>query len=160
MNRLETIHIFYEDISPPDTWCLVEWCYARGASEFSLGCIGFEETIEEFSKSFDLTFNAYRLKSAKREVLTAQTSKELIRNIDLWRLNETSIQLLRDALPEGIFMYDIGEAWHEDFYIYRDAALMLGVVTHEQEGMMRVTVEEKRMLDQMGIKYRDKAEWL
>jgi len=156
----ETLHIFAQDILPEESWRLLQWCLGKEADEFSLNVLGFQETIDQAIKLFDHRFDEFRLNTAPRRTLTSLTGRDWIRPIELWRLNKDTIVRLQEILPEGIFTYEIGDTWYEDLYVYRGAELMMGIVTHEQEGILRVTAEEKQELNQLGIKYRLEGEWV
>jgi hypothetical protein len=42
--------------------------------------------------------------------------------------------------------------------LYRWSEIMLGVVSHEAEGVLRILPDEQRLLDEAGIPYRLKGE--
>lgn len=73
----------------------------------------------------------------------------------LWGLNSASLAALRDFLTGDIFTCEIGAGgWLEDLTLYRRGELMLGIVSHESEGILRVTHEERQLLEQSGFPFR------
>jgi hypothetical protein len=161
MSDVLTLGIFKEDISPEQSWRLVAWCMANGADEFTMDGITSEGASRTVFEEFDKVADAYRRPRALRRCLSAPTADELIRLTELWTLNQTSLAALERALPDGLFTYNFGlESWFEDLVLYRQGELMLGVVTHESEGVLRVTPLERADLDRLGIRYRLENVWV
>ncbi|MBW3625820.1 MAG: hypothetical protein KY468_20700 [Armatimonadetes bacterium] len=139
----ETIHL---DSMPPEAfWKLTDWCHRQGADEFFINCIGIEPELNRFAEAFETTFAPFRREPAPRELVALYGGEEWVQVVPLWTLNPESLQLLRAVFPEGPFTYE-GDAWFEDLILYRRTALMLGVITHEQEGFLIVTPEEQGIL--------------
>ena len=111
---------------------------------------------------FDRFENATRdfcLPKAKRRQLTAYKSAagsdDFIRPTELWRLNSKSFAVLPEFLPDGLFTYESSETgWFENPVFYRNGEFMLGVVSHENEGILRVTEAEKQILEVEGFPFR------
>lgn len=161
MGELEVLNIFEDDIPPEDGWRLVSWCIANGADEFTIDGITSRGTTSLLFDGFDRVADAHRRPSAQRRRLSAYTPDKLIRHTKLWHFNDTTLGALREVLPNGIFTYDVGsESWFEDLTIYRTGELMLGIVTHENEGVLRITPRERVELDALGIKYRLEGAWV
>jgi hypothetical protein len=161
MTDLLTLAIFKEDISPEQSWRLVAWCMANGADEFTIDGITSEGASITIFEEFDKVVGAYRRPSALRRHLSAPTADELVRLTELWTLNQTSLAALERALPDGLFTYNFGlESWFEDLVLYRQGELVLGVITHESEGVLRVTPLQRADLDCSGIRYRLENVWV
>lgn len=142
-----------EEISAEKTWELVDWCFHHGADEFTIELIGAKKGIESHKNEFDKIFKPYMLQSAIREVHTLRLGdKDWKKTVDLWALNERSIQQLKSVLKEGIFSYDVGsEVWLEDLTLYRDEKFFLGVITHEDMCLLRLKTEEMKSVSKMGF---------
>ena len=136
------------------SWQLVRWCLRKGATEFTLAGVHVGDR-DSSSVPLFRTFNQltahHALPAAPREHLSKMLNEEWERETELWRLNEETILALQQVLPDGIFSYSVGdEGWFEDLAIYRQGALMLGVISHEREGFLRVTEAEKAELESAG----------
>ena len=74
-----------------------------------------------------------------------------------------SIGVLKGLFVEGLFMYPTSE-WEEGCFedptFYRNGDLMLGVVTHEREGLLRVTEVEFGELERAGYRTFERSKWL
>jgi hypothetical protein len=149
-----TLNLDPDDYPPPKGWALVEWCLHRGAEEFTINVIGILPELTRFCQAFEEEFAPFHRESAPRE-LTVWHGRCPIQTTPLWTLNPASLYKLRSALTEGIFGFETTgkDAWFEDLILYRDSGLMLGVVTHEEFGLLRVTPGEKEELDGMGFRY-------
>ena len=65
---------------------------------------------------------------------------------------DASLVALQDFLTGGIFTCEVGAVgWLEDLTLYRRGELMLGIVSHESEGILRVSHEERQLLEQGGF---------
>jgi hypothetical protein len=158
-----TFHIFAADFTPEKSWDLVDWCHRHGADEFTLSIVGTVPEINELGDAFDLATGPFLLPEGQRRMLSKQRGEGWIRRVPLWRLNQDSIDALRRLLRHGVFSgyYESsGSAWYEDLMLYRAAELMLGVVSHEREGIVRVVQNEKDELDAQGFVLRPKGEWV
>lgn len=49
--------------------------------------------------------------------------------------------------------------WLEDFAVYRDTNLMMGVISHEGMGFLRTTEPEVKELRDHGFPVRDNCDW-
>ena len=159
---MQTIHIFSDDVSPSQTWMLLEWCWGNGASEFTLERMGFADSASPLCDEFEAVLGSYRLSDAAREHLTAPTREEVIRLTQLWRLCAESMSLLKTYLKDGLFTSPTysDEGWFEDPAFYRSGNLILGIVSHEMEGVALVTPDEASQIASLGIQSRPRAEWI
>ncbi len=79
----------------------------------------------------------------------------------LWTLSAESLPLLLRFLPHGLFRWPPGPAgWLEDLTVYRAGELVLGIVTHEAEGVLRLTPAEHAEVALLGIETRAEGEWI
>jgi hypothetical protein len=78
-----------------------------------------------------------------------------MRSTALWQLNSAALIAMQEFLPEGLFSNSVGkEGRFEDPVFYRKGEFMLGVVSHENEGIVRVTATEYRLLEAQGFNLR------
>ena len=88
--------------------------------------------------------------------MSGRTADELMRNTELWELNDTSIEALKQALPAGLLTYDPSEQWwFEDPILYRGGKLMLGVLSHEAFAVLRLTDLEAVQFSAAGFPNHD-----
>jgi hypothetical protein len=161
MTELSVLSVFGEDLPDDKAWHLLEWCHSRGADEFTLFGIVCEGSSDAPLREFDRLAKPFRRSRASRRHLSGPAGKGLIYETDLFELNSETISALRVAFPQGIFdYYPASSAWFEDLEVFRAEEMMLGVITHEHEGVLRVSPEERALLDKAGIAYRLKGEWV
>ncbi len=154
-NNLVTLHIFAEDYSLEKSWKLAQWCKVQGADECSVTVITPDGPLSELFERFDTVMRPFRRPTAQRRHLTASRGNPFVRPAELWQCTSTALSALRNFLPNGIFMYEnSAEDWFEDLTLYRKGELMLGVVSHEGEGVLRVTNEEQTLLKRDGFPFR------
>ena len=155
--------LFADDVKPEQTWALLSWCHARGASELSLDLLGLQDMPEPFCDRFLLAAAELALPDAAREHMVTYSGQALVRPAALWRLTPASIEVLREFLDEGLFTYPAGE-WEtgciENPTFYRDGEVMLGIVSHEREGVLRLRAGEAAAFGALGIPSRDRPEWI
>jgi hypothetical protein len=136
-----------------ESWRLLEWCKQRGADEFTIdrqlkdAVIGprnwtdFEIIAEPFSRGVK-----------KRECMTGRTADELVRDTEVWELNQVTAGALTMALPGGLLDYEPREGgWFEDPILYRAGGLMLGVLSREAFAVLRVSGSEVNELAEAGF---------
>ncbi len=155
--QLHTLHVFGQDYSADLSWQLLEWCRRHGATEFTVDGILVDGGSRAVFEEFDRLADAYRLHPAPRYDVHAGAVRQLAR----WHLNDVTVAALRIAFPLGYFAYKGTDAWHEDLGVYRASGeLMLGVVTHESEGVLRLTATEIAALETERFPTRPKGEWV
>jgi hypothetical protein len=139
-----------------ESWRLARWCLERGADELSVRVLCAEGQGRR-ADDFEDAFEARQLPSDLRRVPFAPDDQPagLVR---LWRLDEEALSSLRTFLPDGLFTHRIDpHGWLEDPMLFREGQLMLGIVTHEREGVLRVTPEELRELERVGFDFAHEA---
>jgi hypothetical protein len=159
---MREVHFFADDLTAAQTWELLDWCSNNGAGEFTLDLLGFLDSPAPLCDEYESALRAFQLPEAAREHLTAPTRREVLRPTRLWRLCAESQLLLQCYLKEGLFTFpsyaEVG--WFENPTFYRDGKLMLGVVSHEGEGLGLVTSDEALQIEALRIHTRPRAEWI
>ena len=140
-------------LSAPESWRLLRWCVEHGAAEFTVTVRCMAGEAAPIADAFEDALATSYTGIAGRRIL-ASGSGENVQPVRLWALNEGAIASLRTFMSEGLFTHVVDpRGWLEDLAIYRDGALMLGVVTHEQEGVLRATPQEVRELETLGFDF-------
>jgi hypothetical protein len=94
---------------------------------------------------------SFQRDSAIREHLSGSAAEDFRREARLWLCTSDSLAVLPGLFPLGPFAYPFGEtAWCEDLILYRDGELMLGIISHEDAGLMRLTQLEVSQLSAAG----------
>jgi hypothetical protein len=138
MTDLVNRHLFREDFTVEKGWRLIEWCLAHGATDFTVGGIVCENSSDEPLKPFDRAASTHKLPDARRRDLDPE-----IKSRELWELNSETVAALHLAFPIGVFDCFIKDfAWFEDLTIYRNGEVMLGIISHEGEGVIRLSGPE------------------
>ena len=152
MAGLTTLCLSADDYTPLKSWELACWCMAHRADEWTVNLMTTGGAGVDFSGHFDEAMTPFRLPDAPRRHLTDYQDGQFVY---LWKLTCASLAALREFLPEGIFTHQSDEdAWLEDLTLYRQGELMLGVVSHEGEGILQVTSEERLLLESVGFPFR------
>lgn len=139
-----------------ESWRLAHWCLEHGANELSVRvlCAAGQGTRAD---AFEDAFEARELRTDRRRVPFA-AADEAARDLRLWRLDAEALSALRRFLPDGLFTHRIDpHGWLEDPTFFRHGELMLGIVTHEREGILRVTPDELRELERIGFDFAPSA---
>jgi hypothetical protein len=155
--------LFADDLESEQTWMLLAWCQARGASELTIDLLGLQDHPEPFCDRFRDAMAEFRLADAAREKMVTYSGDPWVRPTPLWRLTPESIQILRSFLDEGLFTYPAGD-WPtgclENPTFYRAGEVMLGIVSHEREGILRLLTSEQADFGALCIPWRDQPEWI
>ena len=141
-DNLIPLHLSADDDTPPKSWELAQWCSAHGADAWSAHVMTIDGRAALFFGHFKEVMAPFSLATASRHLVA----------VPLWDLNSASLAALQDFLTGGIFTYEVGaDGWLEDLTLYRRDELMLGIVSHESEGILRVSHEEWQLLEQGGF---------
>jgi hypothetical protein len=142
------------DFTQADTWRLVEWCLSIGANELTIDCLSADpQTEPAIWPAFAKSLAPFMRSAEKRERMSGPTADDLVRQTPLWELNRQTVEVLQRGLPRGLFGYDPAEnGWFEDPILYRGGQLMLGVLSHEAFGVLRISEAEAKRLADDGFK--------
>ena len=155
MEELAVRHLYAADYEVSRSWQLVKWCLKQGADEWTISQRPDRRYRSGFLPRFEEATALYHLSPAERRQLTAKTEYLFIRSTPLWRLNSASLAVLQEFLPEGLFSSPGGRgSILEDPTFYRKGKFMLGVVSHENEGIVHVSARECDLLTAEGFVLR------
>ncbi|MEO7102322.1 MAG: hypothetical protein ABI311_03215 [Gemmatimonadaceae bacterium] len=140
---------------------LLRWLIAAGVDQFTLTVMGIHGEIAVDADAFEDAIEPFVLGLERRRVLIDADGQGSTREVRLFTLNEASVDALLPYLAGGLF-HNVAspDGWLEDFACYRSGELVLGVVTHLQEGTMRLTAAEHAEVAQMGISSSESDEWV
>ena len=155
-SALRTRFLFADRVGPGESRRLMAWALEHGADEFTLDVMGLHETPAPHADAFEELLDPWQRPSARRRVLYHPPGRAhddpQHRDVRLWRLTPISATLLGEFLERGIFHYDVQErGWLEDPIVYRGGELLFGAISHEREGVLRVTEDEEAELSRLGI---------
>ena len=145
-------HISPASVPPDATERLLRWLLAAGADELSVRVRALRDEPAAFADAFEDAMAPFALPNASRRVLADAAGADAEREVRLWTLSEASVAVLLPFVSRGLFHHDAGPAgWLEDLTVYRAGELVLGVVTHEQEGVLRLTPDEHAEVAAIGV---------
>lgn len=137
---------------------LLAWALAHGADQFTLDVRAIAGVEAPLADAFEDTLGVWETTPARRRVPYRWTAPDCTRDVRLWTLTAESLALLEPFFPDGLFTHGVHErGWLEDPVFYRHGEFLLGVVTHEREGLIRITPDEERELIGLGIPLGDVA---
>lgn len=141
-----------DTLHAPESRRLLAWLLERGADEFTVEVMAMQGTDAPVADAFEDALEPWALPVGRRRVVYRWTDRDGTREVRLWRLTAESLPLLERFLPEGIFGSPVLErGWFEDLAIYRQGELVLGVISHEREGYIRVEGDDVSALRALGI---------
>jgi hypothetical protein len=145
------------DFSAADSWRLVDWCRTIGADEFTIDCVAANDVLwPKRWESFEKLIHRFFRGDETRERMSGRTADELTRSTKIWELNDATAAALAYALPAGLLGYDPSdESSFENPIIYRRGQLLLGVLSHEAFGVLRLSNEEADQLRDAGFSSHD-----
>lgn len=157
---LEPHYFDFDEVTPQQGWNLLDWCVVRGANEFTLESL-VSPTESERMKAFHAALSGHTLTAAPRRRLMAPSGQEFTRPVPRWRLDTFTIAHLRAALPMGIASreYDV-DLWLEDLTVYRDSEFLMGVLSHENRGVVRGTNQDIADLRRAGFPLHEALDWI
>ncbi|MHB1223711.1 MAG: hypothetical protein ACYC2G_06635 [Gemmatimonadaceae bacterium] len=122
---------------------LLRYLLQRGADEFAITVMALQDTPAPFADAFEDEMAPFARGMAPRRTVTSPPPTSLARPVRLWSLDERSLRHLLSFLDDGLFHCPPGpDGWLEDLTIYRAGELVLGLVSGEREGVLRLTPEE------------------
>lgn len=160
---MENRHIFAEDYRPERSWELLAWCQASGADAFSISFVGTDAASPLASDPLWRALQPFGKGRVNVQVLAHFPGGDgPLPTREVWALTPETLALLREHLSGGLFMSPANAqaVWLEDPLFYRGGELMLGIVSHEGEGVLLLTSLEAAELAAAGFPTRDRAGWL
>ena len=140
---------------------LLRHLLSRGADEFTITVMALQDIPAPFADAFEDELAPFARPAAERRVVTAASRSDHTTLVRLWSFNERSLERLISFLDEGLFHWPAGpDGWLEDLTIYRRGELVLGLVSHEQAGVLRLTAREHAEVAALDIPSDDTAEWI
>ncbi len=138
---------------------LLRYLLKQGADEFSITVMALQDTQAPFVDAFEDELGPYERPIAARRVLSGAEEKELTRPVRLWTFSEVTLTRLLSFTDAGLFHWPAGpDGWFEDLTIYRRTELTLGLVSHEREGVLRLTRQEHNAVAALEIPSQTSAE--
>lgn len=138
---------------------LLRYLLDRGADEFTITVMALQDTLAPFADAFEDELGPFERDMASRRMVTASMPGEVVRPVRIWELNEASLARLLTFLDDGLFHSPAGpDGWLEDLAVFRAGELVLGVASHESEGVLRLTPGEHREVTALGIPTEPTAE--
>jgi len=138
---------------------LLRYLLAHGADEFSITVMALQDTPAPFVDAFEDELAPYERAVTPRRTLTASMPTDLVRPVRLWTLTDASLERLLSFVDESLFYWPAGpDGWFEDLTIYRRGELVLGLVSHEKEGVLRLAPNEHREVAALDIPSEATAE--
>lgn len=141
------------DVRADDSWRLLRWCVEHGASDFTLALMRIEGEAPTFLDE---------VSAALKPFAAAPAVRNGEHTAEVWTLTPASVAVLQDLLPDGLFTAAsyAGSGWLEDPTFYRAGEVMLGIVTHENEGVLVVQQADHASFEALGLISHDTAEWI
>ena len=127
---------------------LLRFLLERGANEFSISVMALQDTQAPFADAFEDEMAPFELDAGVRRTPVLDGEAESMRQVRLWSFTGQSLGRLLSFLDDDIVVCPAGpDGWLEDLAVYRDGELLLGIVSHEQEGVLCLTRDELADVD-------------
>lgn len=131
---------------------LMRFLMDRGADEFTLTVMAMQDTQAPFADAFEDELGPFERDVAMRPVVSDDMELGTVQPVRIWSLDRDSLTLLLTFFDEGLFHSPAGpDGWLENLAIYREGELVLGIVSHHREGVLRLAPGEYAALDALGI---------
>jgi hypothetical protein len=155
-------HVFHADLGAAGGARLLDWCREHGADSFTFTVIGTPPQLESDAAAIEAPLETYRLPISRISAIPeGAPGSHWSQVTTLWELNDATQAILLRNFPRGLLTYlPSDRSWCEDPWVFREGELMLGVISHESEGVLRIRPSEQLALDQLEIPYRLKGEWV
>ena len=149
---LEARYLTPAGLTPGATRRLLHWLLERGADEFTVAVMALGGEPARVADAFEDALAPFELPIARRRVASAAADAAPSRSVRRWAFTAESLPELLAFLPAGLFDAQPGPSgWLEDLAIYAQGELLLGVVTHEREAVLRLTPAEHREVEALGV---------
>jgi hypothetical protein len=131
---------------------LLRWLLEHGADEFSVTVMALQDVPASVADAFEDALGAFERPASVRRALTSPSLPDDIREVRLWALSAESLTRLLAFFPDGLFHSPVGpDGWFEDLTVYRQGELLFGLVSHEGEGVLRLTSAEHASVAALGV---------
>jgi hypothetical protein len=161
ISMLDVRYVFEHSLRGERGPRLLRYLLSHGADEFTITVMTLQDTPAPFADAFEDQLAPFERPAAERRILTRATASDLGALVRLWSFNDTSLERLLSFLDKGLFRWPAGpDGWLEDLTIYRRGELVLGLVSHEQEGVLRLTHQEHIEVGALDIPSEETAEWI
>ena len=158
---LEVRYVFEHGLRGERGTRLPRYLLEHGADEFSITVMALQDTQAPFADAFEDELGPYERPVAARRVRTGVEAMELTRIVRLWAFTEASLLRILSFMDTGLFHCSAGpDGWLEDLTIYRRGELALGLVSHEQEGVLRLTHQEHAEVAALDIPSEPTVKWI
>jgi len=139
---------------------LLRFLLEQGADEFSITVMALQDTQAPFADAFEDELGPHELPPARRPVLARAGGTATDRVIRRWRYTRETLDRLLGFLDTDIVHCPAGpDGWLEDLVVYRRGEIVLGIVSHEQEGVLRLTTVELAEVAALDIPFEVTAKW-
>lgn len=158
---LEVRYVFERSLGGERGSRLLRYLLTHGADEFSITVMALQGTLAPFADAFEDELGPYEGPAASRRVLSGAEATDSTRTVRTWAFNEASLTRILSFLDTGLFHCPAGpDGWLEDLTIYRHGELALGLVSHEQAGVLRLTHQEHAEVAAMNIPSEPTSDWI
>jgi hypothetical protein len=158
---LEVRYVFEHGLRDERGPRLLRYLLDRGADEFSLTVMALQGVSAPFADAFEDELGPFERPAERRRVVYDADGMDLSRSVRLWTLNDDSLAKLLTFLDSGVFRWPAGpDGWLEDLTLYRRGDLVLALVSHEQEGVLRLTRDELADVAALDIPFEAHAQWI
>ncbi|MEO9255499.1 MAG: hypothetical protein ABI305_08170 [Tepidiformaceae bacterium] len=143
MPALEVRYVFGSRLRGTRGPKLLRYLLDRGADEFSISVMALHDTPAPFADAFEDELEHYQREVASRRAPASAAEASVMRSVRLWAFNHASLERLLSFVDADMFHCPPGpDGWLENLTIYRGGELVLGIVSHEGEGVLRLTRAE------------------
>jgi hypothetical protein len=156
---LEVRYVFHAGLRGERGLQLLRYLLDQGADEFSIRVMALHDTAAPFADAFEDELGPFEHSVAARRVVADDGAHDRTRAVRLWSFTAESLARLSSFLDDDIVHCPPGpDGWLEDLTIYRRGELVLGLVSHEREGVLRLTAPELDAIAARGIPFERTAE--
>ena len=156
-------HVFHDDLGKQGGERLLAWCRSLGADSFTFTVIGSPPELERQAAMIEAPLEPFRISPTRvRAIPEGQPGSHWTHVSVLWELNDATEAYLLRCFPDGVLTYSpaVEDGWCEDPCFFRGDELMLGIISHENEGVLRIEAREQLTLDQSELPYRLAGRWV
>ena len=138
---------------------LLRFCLDRGADQFAVRCIGTKAELRLAEQAFFAPLKTFSLGKSPLELTAVYATespatpggRDLL--VESWRLVAETIHIIRRA-TDGLLTRYPNRYSLEDWAVYREGKLFLGLVSHERYVIMRLRENEVTLFENLGIPHK------